>query len=294
MGSPKQFGNLHIIVIGDFYQLVPVQDTPWYTLPKKGNNTLATHLFQDYFKICTLTEIMHQKGQKYFNEVLNCLCVDKLTSNNIEMLESRKVSFNSNQFKQHVRHFFPLRKQCQEHNDNIYNMAKTEKQVIESYDVVLNISKPTGKILTTAQHSKSYNDQKSLFHILYVAVDFIFIITVNLKKDDGLINGTLCILKYVQYLRPEFPNKASISWVSFDSKNIGKQWCHCNKSIYTSVIKKELTPIWATTCNFSYLHITRSQKQFPLCPATVTTIHSSQGSTFKEMHIDMDLCASPG
>ena len=39
MGSPKPFGNLHIIAIDDFYQLVPVHDTPLYTLPKKGCNT---------------------------------------------------------------------------------------------------------------------------------------------------------------------------------------------------------------------------------------------------------------
>ena len=45
MGSPKPFGNLYIIAIGDFYQLAPVQDTPLCMLPKKGYNTVATHLF---------------------------------------------------------------------------------------------------------------------------------------------------------------------------------------------------------------------------------------------------------
>ena len=45
MGSPKRCGNLLIIAIGGFYQLVPVQDTPLYKPPKKGYNTLATHLF---------------------------------------------------------------------------------------------------------------------------------------------------------------------------------------------------------------------------------------------------------
>ena len=112
--------------------------------------------------------------------------------------------------------------------------------------------------------------------------------------DDGLISGTLCILKYIQYLRPQFPNKPSILWVLFDSKNIGKLWCHHNKSMYTSVIKKEWTPIWATTHNISYWHITISWKQFPLCPATATTIHSGQGSTFKEICIDVDISALPG
>ena len=136
--------------------------------------------------------------KKHFCEVLNPLHVGKLTPNDIEMLESRKVSFSSNQYKQHVRHFFPLRKQCQEHNDNIYNMAKTEKQVIEFHDVVLNVkASQQEKYLAIVQHSKSYNDQKGLLHLLHVAIDLIFILTVNLKTDDGLISGTLCILKYI-------------------------------------------------------------------------------------------------
>ena len=135
------------------------------------------------------------------------------------MLETRKVSFNSNQYKQHVRHFFALRKQCQEHNDTIYNIAKTEKQVIKSHDVVLNVkTSQQEKYLTIAQHSKLHNDQKGLLYILHVAVDLIFILTMNLKTDDGLINGTLCILKCIQYLRTEFPNKLSILWVLFDMK----------------------------------------------------------------------------
>ena len=117
-------------------------------------------------------------------------------------------------------------------------MAKTEKQVIESHDVLNVKSCQQEKYLTTAQHSKSCNDQKGLLYILHVAVDLIFILTVNLKMDDGLINGTLCILKYIQYLRPEFPNKPSTLWVLVDSKTIGKQWCHHNKSMYTSVSKR--------------------------------------------------------
>ena len=40
MGSSTPFGNLHVIVIGDFYQLPAVEDTPLYKIPKKAMTLL--------------------------------------------------------------------------------------------------------------------------------------------------------------------------------------------------------------------------------------------------------------
>lgn len=295
MDNDAPFGGLHIIAIGDFYQLPAVQDTPLYRMPKDGYDTLATHLFRDYFKIYSLTEIMRQKGEKRFCELLNRLRIGELTQEDKIMLESRKVSVTSEHYKQHVRHFFPLKVQCQRHNDKIYSMAKTEKKQIECHDVVLNVhANRQEKYLSIVQNMKNYNEQQGLLHILPVAVGLIYLLTVNLKTDDGLINGASCTLKHIQYLRPDFPDKPSILWVEFHDKDIGKQWRLRHRKMYSSGINSDWTPIWATTRNFSYRNIFISRKQFPMKPAAATTIHSSQGSTFKEICIDMDLSAAPG
>ena len=165
---------------------------------------------------------MHQKGQKHFCELLNCLCVGQLMQNDIQMLNSRIVTTQSIDYRLHARHFFPLRIQCKNHNDAIYNLATTEKQVIQSHDVVVHVKSHKQKnYLTVAQKSKKYDDQKGLLHTLHVAIGLVYILTINMKTEDGLINGTSCTLKHIQYLRPEFPDKPSILWVHFNDENIG-------------------------------------------------------------------------
>ena len=51
-----------------------------------------------------------------------------------------------------------------------------------------------------------------------------YIISINIKTDDGLINGATCILKKMQFLERKENNIPSILWVHFDDDTIGKQW----------------------------------------------------------------------
>ena len=59
-GTMKPFGNLHVIAIGDFYQMAPVHDT--YIFSENYNTdtpeVLAPNLWTSNFHIYSLTEIM--------------------------------------------------------------------------------------------------------------------------------------------------------------------------------------------------------------------------------------------
>ena len=50
MESSYPFGGLLIVTIGDFYQLVPVEDMPLYKSPRHGYDILAPHLLKDFFQ----------------------------------------------------------------------------------------------------------------------------------------------------------------------------------------------------------------------------------------------------
>ena len=79
VGTKKDFGGLHVIVVGDFFQMAPVRDSYLFKDDSRSNGPLATNLWTKHMQIYTLTEIMHQRGEKLFCEVLNRLRTDDLT-----------------------------------------------------------------------------------------------------------------------------------------------------------------------------------------------------------------------
>ena len=71
-GSKEDFGGVSIIAIGDLFQLQPVMDG--YIFKDMDNSEygiLAPNLWQQYFKMFELQEIMRQRESKVFTEILN-------------------------------------------------------------------------------------------------------------------------------------------------------------------------------------------------------------------------------
>ena len=57
-GTGKTFGNLHVIVVGDFIQMAPVRDSYVFKDDFKDYGPLSTYLWKNHFHINILTEIM--------------------------------------------------------------------------------------------------------------------------------------------------------------------------------------------------------------------------------------------
>ena len=55
---------------------------------------------------------------------------------------------------------------------------------------------------------------------------------------------------------------------------------------------KTWVPIFVVNCFFAVLNVTVARTQLPLRPAGASTIHAGQGSTFKQVCIDMDISDS--
>ena len=70
---------------------------------------LATNLWKTYFTMFELTEIMHQKDDQPYAELLNQLRKGDQTEQDMAILEKRKIS-NIESFRMSdVPHFFPQR-----------------------------------------------------------------------------------------------------------------------------------------------------------------------------------------
>ena len=104
----KPFGGKHVIAIGDFYQMKPVMDSYIFKNSAKCYTALAPNVWCDNLKIYSLTEIMHQKEEKKFCEILNHLCKEQCTEEDNKVFDSRIVKKDSQDYNFSARHIFPL------------------------------------------------------------------------------------------------------------------------------------------------------------------------------------------
>ena len=115
-GSRKVFGGLHVIAIGDFYQMAPVLDTYLFRDDTSDYGALATNLWSSNMLVYTLTEIMRQRGEKEFCETLNRLRVGQLTKSDNDFFSSKIIKKTDEGYVSYARHFFPLKETVRNYN----------------------------------------------------------------------------------------------------------------------------------------------------------------------------------
>ena len=132
----KPFGGKHVIAIGNFYQMKPVMDGYIFKSSGKRYTALAPNVWCDNFKIYSLTEIMHQKEEKNFCEILNHLCKGQCTEEDDKVFQSCIVKKDSPDYKFNVRHIFPFANAVAAHNQKIFLQIHECNVTIEVQDVV--------------------------------------------------------------------------------------------------------------------------------------------------------------
>ena len=130
--------------------------------------------------------------------------------------------------------------------------SENEKMSIYAYDFVT--GNPSEKMKQKCQlyvkTSNKYAEKNGLLRTLNAAVGSVYTTSVNIKTDDGLINGTTCILKKIHFLQRNQNNIPSILWVGFDDETIGQQWRQRYSNLYTEDVHQSWTPIFAVDRQF--------------------------------------------
>ena len=73
MGNKEPFGGISLMTVGDLFQLKPVFDKWIFENSQIGYDALASNIWAQYFTLLEFTEIMRQKDDKEFAELLNRL-----------------------------------------------------------------------------------------------------------------------------------------------------------------------------------------------------------------------------
>ena len=85
---------------------------------------------------------------------------------------------------------------------------------------------------------------------LKLAVNCLYAISCNVSTHDGLINGAICTLKYVEYINQQITVRPSILWVHFSDMTVGTQQRKRYKMFYHEGISFCWTPIFVASQQF--------------------------------------------
>ena len=290
MGTNKPFGGISIISVGDLFQLKPVFDKWIFENSLTNYSIFASNIWKHHFTLFELTEIMRQKDDKQFAELLNRLREGNHSKNDIAILKERCLNSSpeNDTYPINMTHLFSNNALVDAYNNSLYALSKTVKAQIKAIDIA--IGDISDKLKKQMKQKIPDNPTKTmgLYSAVSVAVDSKYDLTSNVDVSDGLTNGSECVIKSIDY-RVENSTRPSIIWVLFPKNDIGKKQRKENKHLYITNIDKSWTPILEITRKFriskkTLVHTLR--RQFPLRPAAAKTIHRSQGDTLDETVVD--------
>ena len=153
---------------------------------------------------------------------------------NHDLFQSCIVDKNSTKYNPYVRHIYPLQNATDKHNEEIFHKAKEYKDIVESQDFLIGthsheeLTKCLMKIKTQAK----YELISGLHRNLKLAVSCVYAISCDVNTHDGLINGAICTLKYVEYINQQTTVRPSILWVYFSDMTVGTQQRRKYKMFY--------------------------------------------------------------
>ncbi|GFS89082.1 uncharacterized protein TNCV_1258381 [Trichonephila clavipes] len=162
-------------------------------------------------------------------------------------------------------------------------------------------------------HKMSVVESGGLPYCLKLAVGYPYMITMNLDVEDGLVNGAIGTLKYIEYLtedeqvtiygttevdvEPQPSTSTRIRkrvhlWLEFPNPSMG-QLCRIKAKPHVmckrDVLDLKWTPIVTRAANIPLGgNIKCRRNQFPVVSASAITIHKSQGGTFDEVVFNYD------
>lgn len=285
-GTKKIFGGIPLIVFGDMFQLSPIADN-WIFMNSRGlTDFLGPNLWKGNFKYFQLTEIMRQKKDQKFAQILNRIRSGIVDNDDIQVLKTRLGSVDFS--KEEIPQILCSRNvDVNTYNKKIYDHSQNKKCTVHSRDHVLsNMSYESSKIFLQ-NLSKDPTKTGCLENILNLCEGLMYDIIINIDVIDGLVNGANGRLKYMQYYT-KVKNPA-ILWFDFANTKVGEKQRKIYKQFYEDGIDTHWVPIFPITRKFNvgkkFIEISRTQ--FPIKQSSAKTVHKSQGSTYNEVIVDL-------
>ena len=290
METKEPFGGLSIITVGDLFQLKPVFDQWIFENSKDGYTTLATNLWERYFQMFELSEVMRQREDKDFAEILNCIKEGKHTKADIELLKTRILNLSPQHpdYPVNSTHLFSTNMAVDQHNHDIFHKSTNEKVTIKAIDIVLGDLSDELKERLKKQIPKDPSKTMGLYSVSSILKDAKYDLTTNVSVVDGMTNGAECIIKKVD-TEYQVQQDQVLFGFYFTKNTLEKNYRNEYSHLYNQNIDRRWVPILEVTRQFRRHQIQVLCRQFPLRPSAAKTIHRCQGDTLDEAVVDLPL-----
>ena len=278
------FGGVSILAVGDFYQLPPVSQSPLYHRITQGYAQFygSGSLWIDQFQMVELAEIMRQRGDLLFCELLCRVRTASCTPADIATLKSRQITTDDPDYPTHALHVYKFNADVDKKNSEMLNILPEEvvTYTVKAYDTQ---GGQTSHIDLT-KLSNNRNETGGLHTILKLAVGARVMLTVNIDVSDGLVNGAR---GEVVHVVTNNNVQVSLVLVKFDSIQVGQHAIQLStyRNIYRNAVPIQRQQVVFFAKGKRGSEITRLQ--FPLTLAWATTIHKVQGLTLDEIVVNM-------
>ena len=278
------FGGVSILAVGDLYQLPPVGQAPLFSTVSDCYAQLygSGSLWRDYFLMVELTEIMRQRGDSAFSELLCRVRTNSCTSDDITILKSREVATDTANYPSQALHVYRLNADVDKRNSLMLNelAPQSAQYTIKACD---SIAGQTSHISLSSLSDKR-SETGGLHSTLKLAIGARVMLTANVDVSDGLVNGAR---GEVVHIVTNNSDDVTSVLVKFDNSRVGL------KSIQTSPYRARFAN--AVPLNkYEVIFFAKGKRgseikrsQFPLTLAWATTIHKVQGLTLDEIVVDL-------
>ena len=284
--SSKIFAGISIIAVGDLYQLPPIQQKPIFCRYANDIYNLSHPWYE--FKMIELVEIMRQKDDQPFIELLNRLRVAQHTEADIQIIQSRAVDVNDkNNYPLNELHVWAENKPVMDYNNQRLEEILMPLYVLQAVDQYpKNVSRH--EIERVLSKGRSYTGGLDLE--VPIKEGARVMLTNNVDICDRLINGQLGTVARI--LVNEMTQNPSTVYVKFDDEDAGN--LVIDKSADTFAIENRVVPIKPIFAKIKLNPGKRSSPeiqrlQFPLALAWACTVHKVRGLTLNKIVISFEL-----
>ena len=277
------FAGITVIAVGDFYQLPPVQQRTVYAEYKDAWQN-SFHLWK-LFKIAELHEVMRQRGDSELIDLLSKVRTSSLEECEEDLLKSRFITKDADNYPSDALHIFAENKPCQEHNLHMLN--ENTGNSLHSIAAIDQLPKNVSKDILEKTFNRNQSETGRLAKMLEIKINARVMLTVNIDIADRLINGQI---RTIRHISSDSNGNISKLYVKVDDTEAGVKNIDADpfarKYKWVPIEKAEASIIIRMNKD-SFPAIKRTQ--FPLMLAWACTVHKVQGLSLQQAVISFKL-----